>query len=107
MTAFMTATNPDPRPHRPAVDQDFVDTIPVKAKVDVDLCNVGSEGYPIGLPDHLRRQPRGLDQQGRYPWAAHDDEDADDGILGWGAFLPVYMALAMFAACAALVMLLT
>jgi len=53
-----------------------------------------------------RKFPQGLDQQGRYPEAAHaacEYSDDEARCLGWGAFLPVFLALSMVAACAALV----
>ena len=85
------------------VSQDLVDTVP--AGIDP------RDAYPIGCPTHLKPRPLGLDKQGRYPEAAHAasefDEDEDEGLrLGLGAFLPVFLALSLVGACAALVLML-
>lgn len=68
-----------------------------------------ADRYPIAVPDSLKRMPMGLDQQSRYPEAAHaaSEFDNDEGArIGWGAFLPVFLALSLVGACAALALLL-
>jgi len=67
--------------------RDFEDTIP-------DLCNVGTEG------GGMRRRLAGLDQQGRYPTAAHaaneyDTEDEQSGPDLSGPLLRASLALAV------------
>lgn len=83
------------------VSQDNVDTVPA----GIDL----RDAYPIGCPAHLKPRPLGLDQQGRFPEAAHaasEIEDDEDLHIGMGAFLPVFLELSLVGACAALVLLL-
>lgn len=84
------------------VNQDFVDTIAV-ARPDED------DGYSISCPDNLKPRPLGLDMQGRHPEAAHaacEFTDDEARRIGWGAFLPAFLALSLVAACAAVVLLL-
>lgn len=83
--------------------QDFIDTIPApRAEL--------YEGYRIGLPSRMKHRPFGLDQQGRWPDAAHAaseiDDDSDDRLIGWGAFIPAFLSLMLVAACTALALLL-
>lgn len=76
--------------------QDFVDTIPVSRAE-------ANDHYTISCPKALKRRPLGLDQQGRWPYYEHDD---DDRSIGWGALLPALLAMSLVGACAALVLLL-
>ena len=76
-------TQPGVRSTAQPKSQDFVDTIPV---VDINLS--------------CKRRPLGMDQQGRYPDRANDLQ------VGWGALLPLLLALALVGACAALVLML-